>query len=317
MPVVRNSIEYEFLLAGSSPGLKIDQDSFGKFKPGTHKHSLVGETESQFLIAGELGSLKTSAKYRILAEGDSWFKYPKSFFAFGESSNIIDCLGEREDLYIESDSENGRELLEIFSGAHKNNLLGNIYKAAESGNNYDLLLVSGGGNDIVGEFDFDWMIRENQKGKVAGDFIRQENLERKVNRLGECYAELIERVLEQDSQVRIVGHQYDYARPIPKGFWLFDWLPLTGSWMYPYLMRKHISDHQLQLEIVRELFDSFSKMMDRLEKEYASNFSVVKTLGTLKEDQWRNEIHPTPEGFRILSSKFEQEIRKKKPSMKS
>jgi len=37
-------------------------------------------------------------KITILAEGDSWFAYPKQFFLFGEGSNILDYLSERKNL---------------------------------------------------------------------------------------------------------------------------------------------------------------------------------------------------------------------------
>ena len=34
---------------------------------------------------------------KILAEGDSWFKYPRQFFLVGGDSNIIDWLGNEKD----------------------------------------------------------------------------------------------------------------------------------------------------------------------------------------------------------------------------
>lgn len=49
-------------------------------------------------------------------------------------------------------------------------------------------------------------------------------------------------------------------------------------------------------------------MLLRLQTSYPGLLYVVQTQGALSDDQWRNEIHPTPEGFRIISEMIYQKV---------
>jgi len=242
---------------------------------------------------------------KILAEGDSWLAYPRKFFLFGKNSNIVHCLGDKDDIAIYSSSENGDEAVAMMSGEQKLSLMKRIKHTA-----YDVIVFSGGGNDLVGRYDFGFFLNPMKNGdwKTVLDYDR---LQKKLNQISYSYEELIERSLEFSSNkdVKIITHTYDYAIPSEEGFELFDIFPMSESWMYPYLMRLKIENPDDQKNIVKDMLIKFQETLLELQKKYSSNFYVVETQGTLKSDQWRNEIHPTPEGFEIISNMIYKKIK--------
>ena len=245
-------------------------------------------------------------RIRILAEGDSWFAYPRQFFFAGADSNITDHLADRDDLSILNTSSNGDELAQMISGDQKFKLLKNIRHM-----DLDLLLFSGGGNDILGKYDFGFLLNEKKAGHSWRDCLREETISLKMDQIKLAYRELILRVTDIRPELKILSHTYDFALPSDTGYKVFDLFPMTKSWLKPYLDQKKISLFEDQRQIIREILIRFKLVLKDLVKEFPENFYVVDTQGLLKREHWRNEIHPTPEGFRIIADTlYEQGIRK-------
>ena len=58
-------------------------------------------------------------------------------------------------------------------------------------------------------------------------------------------------------------------------------------------------------EIIKYLLTTFKNVLKELEEKYENTFKVVDTQGTITdENQWLNEIHPTSEGFKLISEKI-------------
>jgi hypothetical protein len=58
----------------------------------------------------------------------------------------------------------------------------------------------------------------------------------------------------------------------------------------------------LRKELFANLVAAFGKAQEALAAESGlGKIVALKTTGTLAEDQWANELHPTPEGFRRLA----------------
>lgn len=241
---------------------------------------------------------------KILAEGDSWFAYPKKYLVFGGDSNIIDHLGDKNDLLIYGTSSNGDEAVAMISGEQKLTLAKRL-----SYNHFDYLLFSGGGNDIVGKYDFDFFIRKQKKGMSWQDCIIDERVKLKMSQIKSSYEFLCEFVRDysKNKNIKIVTHTYDFAIPQNKGTHLFDIIPITGPWVYPYLKEKNILDSNDQREIVKYLLKKFKSTIKSVEKKY-SNLTVVDTQGTLKDNEWRDEIHPTSKGFGKISKKIYKKL---------
>ncbi|HCM27441.1 MAG TPA: peptidase C14 [Treponema sp.] len=250
---------------------------------------------------------------KILAEGDSWFAYPRRYFAFGSASNIVDQLGKKKSYVIYSCASNGDEAVTMMSGEQKLSLMKRI-----AANPYDIMLFSGGGNDIVGRYDFDFFVKEKKPGMKVLDCVQEDRVARKLSQILAAYEELIERTMEfaENKNMMIITHTYDIAIPSDKGYLLFDIFPIGESWMYPLLLKRNIVAPADQQEIVREILTRFKTMLLGVQVKYPGQIIVVDTQNTLKPNHWRNEIHPTPQGFKIVSdliaAKIDEVVRTKR-----
>jgi hypothetical protein len=99
-----------------------------------------------------------------------------------------------------------------------------------------------------------------------------------------------------------VGHNYDFCVPSPEGYELFDLFPIGESWIYPFLMEKEFTEGAEQQAVIRFMLAQFGERLARVEQKYPGKLFIAHTQGTLTAHQWRNEIHPSPAGFRKIST---------------
>ncbi|MFP4531820.1 MAG: SGNH/GDSL hydrolase family protein [Desulfobacterales bacterium] len=236
---------------------------------------------------------------RILAEGDSWFAYPRRFLLMGKDANIIDHLAREDNLLILNTASNGDEIVDMISGEQKIGLLKRLHHI-----DFDLVLLSGGGNDIVGRYDFGFLLYEKTPEMEWRECINAARLFIKIRQVELAYRELIERIIEIRPKIRIVMHTYDFPIPSDKGYELFDVIPIGKSWIYPYFMQKKIHDPEDQRKIIRNMLLRLKSTLSKIEKDYPDNVVVVNTQGVLEKRHWANEIHPTSQGFGLLAQKI-------------
>jgi hypothetical protein len=251
-------------------------------------------------IFDNLVELHGSNVKKILAEGDSWFAYPKKYLIAGRDSNIIDYLGDKNDLLIYSTASNGDEAVAMLSGDQKFSLIKRLKH-----NYFDYLLFSGGGNDIVGKYDFDFFIQEKTSDMNWRDCILEDRVKLKMAHIKSSYEILCELVKDhsENKNIKIVTHTYDFAIPSKKKAELFDIIPVSGPWVYPYLKAKKIIDPNDQKEIIKLLLLKFKTTLQSVAKKH-SNLIVVNTQNSVNEDEWRDEIHPNSIGFKKVAEKI-------------
>lgn len=251
--------------------------------------------------AKALGPKGPPPRGRILAEGDSWFAYPRRQLLFGAAGNVISSLKEvYKNIQFDDVSSNGDEAVAMVSGEAKLDLLKRL-----ATRKYDLLLFSGGGNDLVGQYDFNFFLRKQTNPASPLDYIVKERLDRRIERVASSYEDLIDLVGEFSSNqnIKIVSHTYDWAIPSPEGAIFWNGLIKIDSgrsWMHPYMIEKGILDEDEQYAIVKHLLSQFADRLKKIEAKSNGRFVLVDTQGTLPErdrNLWVNEIHPSPEGF--------------------
>lgn len=254
--------------------------------------------------------IATSSKhYTVLALGDSWFKYPNKYSLY-ENSNIIDHLENEDRLLIDNESKNGAELLQLLSGDNKITTLSKVYTQAQDNNPLDIILLSGGGNDIVGEFDLNWILKPQATGdeKSPADYIRQDHLSAKVAQLQSALTEFSLRVASLSPYTHIITHNYDIPFPSDKSTIIYGIHPFSKSWIKPYMDAANIPS-QDQRPVIEYLLKQLGSAQTAA-AAISPNLKPLDNHGVLNNNPglWRDEIHPTPQGFKIIADKFKKAI---------
>ena len=235
----------------------------------------------------------------IISEGDSWFAHPLRT----NTINHIQKMGRFNLLRLET---SGHEIVEIMSGKQKRKLrdLLDCYPV-------DLLLFSGGGNDIVGE-DFLPLIKDRRTVSTWEDAIHKTNFNLRLQQIKNAYKELINIRNANRPSCTIMTHGYDYPIPSDVGA-RFAGIKITGPWMKPYMVQQHITLKSEQKKIAKWLIQKFNEMLIDLEGR-TQNFIYVKTPETLTVNEWGDEIHPTNAGFKKIANKFKPKLKQLFPN---
>lgn len=232
---------------------------------------------------------------RIVSEGDSWFSFP-----FPERGNLIDVL-ERSMrraalLRLERSGDSMAAMLSPRAKSRLGYRLGH-YRV-------DLLLFSGGGNDVVGARSFATLL-------APGAGLVDAAVEERLDRIEERYLELVALRDAFRRECTIVAHGYDYPIPADRGVRQLG-LRLTRPWMHPALVEGGILEPAAQRAIARELIDRFHARLESVAAR-CPRFVAIDLRGTLGPADWGDEIHPTRAGFAKLGRRLERVVRELAP----
>jgi len=242
----------------------------------------------------------------MLAIGDSWFDYPVTdaqVWSFGLAENSIlgpnhlPALGALKPQVL-SLALHGQAMTDML-GLPK--LQMTIADLENPGNWFDgkpdAILVSGGGNDVVGDrlaLFVDPVARKLDEAAFSGmlDFVVAAY--QKLFHLRDLHA----------PGVPIFGHCYDYA--IPNGRHIY--LPDEGPWLQPSLQAFGLSDAESSA-LVSEIIDLFHDRLASLAAVGANRFTLVDTRksvapNTMPTLGWGNEMHPYADGFKSVARRF-------------
>jgi hypothetical protein len=218
----------------------------------------------------------------IIALGDSWFHYP--------GSNILASLNDalQRNFVIMAYGEIGADVVDYLTPRHLKYWTDRVQT---NGARTRAFLLSGGGNDFAGLRDFAKIIRADCSGApdVAGCWAAGEPAGL-LDRVGTAYRDVIARVRAVGFAGPIVLHNYDYAIPTGKGFG-----NLFGMWLKAPMDLALVPD-ALRKPLVAELIDLLEQKLATF-ADPAAQVYLVRSSGTLAEDEWANELHPTREGF--------------------
>jgi hypothetical protein len=235
----------------------------------------------------------------IISEGDSWFSFPIH-------ANTIDDLDEmaKHKISLLRLEESGDKALRIIGGSQKAKLAGFLHRYK-----VNALLFSGGGNDVVGE-DLLPLLNQKKPGMTWQDCINETTTQGRFDRLRSAYIDLAHLRDENRPDCQIYIHGYDWAIPSGKGAVM--WGIKVGPWMKQYLVQKDITEVADQRAIIHELLRRFNDMLDGIA---ATNPKIVRvqTAGTLAENEWNDELHPSRVGFKKIAGKFREKLHEQFP----
>ena len=257
-------------------------------------------------------------RLNIVSDGDSWFAYPSKWMPIGGKTNLIDYISSatRGKANFLDMASNGDEAVDILSGKQKHKIIDQLrwHEKHFGKKPVDLLLISGGGNDIVGENDFERFIKSPYLPSYTTpkDCIQRVRLARKVEQVRLSYLELLDIRDQYSPNTLVVTHCYDYPYPSLKGAEFWGGIYKTASWMKPYMDAAGIPA-EMQRAVTTVFMDSLAQCFLQIASE-RTGFIAVDTRKTLDtEKQWVNEIHPTSSGFKLIASEMLVTIREKFP----
>jgi hypothetical protein len=240
---------------------------------------------------------------RFLAEGDSWFS-----FGSWKLSSLLNTLRLHQPAAIVTLAQPG-ETISRMADIARNPALDDWLSPA-FGFQWNALLVSGGGNDVID--DAGKIIRPgpmSQPPGAAQDYIDTVELQATLAKVRLAYAEIValrDRPTSPCIGVPLITHAYDLTTPrnAPAQFLV----PLMGPWLYTALVAAGVPASRWNA-VSDFILGALGKCLEDLEQQLP-NFHVARTQGTLKRanpgstgnsNDWDNEIHPNRGGFRKLA----------------
>ena len=192
----------------------------------------------------------------MLSEGDSWFAFPKEL-----RPSAIDVLEKTLDLVLMRLEKDGDEVSAMLS-AQRKLLEYDLGKLP-----FDVLLFSGGGNDIVGDDLYPLL------HTVDGDYTWEDVVNTKSWRriyAGEkgFYWELIAIRDRLRPECWIITHCYDYPIPNEAGFIKCLNQIIVGPWLYGPMAGKGIMNRDVQRAVTPHLIQLHRRLLQELEEEY-------------------------------------------------
>lgn len=230
--------------------------------------------------------MKNWTGLRAVAEGDSWFQYPIKL------KDVIDQLIDLDQFRYA-----------IYGLSEAGDLLGDIVREDElceavEKENPHIVLISGGGNDMVGGERMKEMVHkftpsrkpENYPNAKFGAFLDQ---------LESLYRKLFDRLLRQKPHLKIICHGYDHA------------IPANGRWLGKPLAKAKIVDPALQRGIVAEMIDRFNRRLIDVARDYPGAVYHADCRELVDpSSQWYDELHPTDSGYLKVARRFDQVIQR-------
>lgn len=220
---------------------------------------------------------------KIVSEGDSWFQYPLIL------DDVIDQLFN--DYAIYSLGGAGHLLKDMMDEDE--------IATALRHERPDFLLISGGGNDMVGDSRLARMVHSyssNHADRPASEYLNSE-FDVFLNEIKELYRQLFLRLKHEFPKLKVLTHGYDWV------------LADNGNWLGKPLAKQGIKKKTLQSAIVRVMIDRFNEMMEEIANEFDRFVYHVDCRGAVdSKTQWHDELHPTDEGYAAVAERFKSKI---------
>ena len=260
----------------------------------------------------------------ILAEGDSWFEYPIFI------KDIIDHLNKsKKDYAISSIAYGGDWIANI--------LYEQEYIEKLSLLKPDIFLISGGGNDIVGDFRLAQLISRRKDISIPAT-NRLQTIEEKIDYANICLNKeffsllnlfklqykLLFKSIQQNTdkfkKVRIITQGYDYAIPSTKiGFGIIrpiiNMTTGNGKWLKLPLNLNGYKKNE-QISIVTGMIHHFNEMLIDVGAEYENIYHIDSRGFVDSKKGWYDELHPKSDEFKKIAKVFEKCIESEAPSKK-
>jgi hypothetical protein len=230
---------------------------------------------------------------QIFAEGDSWFDYPAPFFFGG---GIVPRLEDRLGVPILNLAKAGDEVRYMLGVEERAVLAEQFTNGCPAGGPWDVLLFSGGGNDIVDNPMALW-VKDWNPALPPGDHIHKARFDAALALVRAGYEDLIELRDKLSQTTHLVFQGYDFAIPDGRGICGF------GPWLQPTFKLRKFPTLAAGQAVVKAMLQQFAAMLTSLA---SPTVTFINGQGTLapQPNSWHNELHPARAGFQQFADLF-------------
>jgi hypothetical protein len=235
---------------------------------------------------------------QVFAEGDSWFDYPPFLFKGG----IIPRLESRLGVPILNLAKAGDEVRFMLGVEQRLRLTELLTEGCPAGGPWDVLLFSGGGNDIVDNPMALW-VRDWDPGIPPAAHLNQPRFDIALGLVRAGYEDLITLRDKLSPGTHLVFHGYDFAIPDGRG------ICHLGPWLKPTFDLRGFPTRAAAFAVVEAMLKQFAAMLTTLAAHPKVTF--INGQGTLAPNPsaWHNELHPNREGFDKFADLFTAQLR--------
>ncbi|MFN0175890.1 MAG: hypothetical protein ACKVU0_14655, partial [Saprospiraceae bacterium] len=162
-----------------------------------------------------------------------------------------------------------------------------------------VLLLSGGGNDILGE-SLPSFLAEQFADALEGEQPERyfgASFSAELDSIMDMYRTIFDYLKVEYPALKIVTHSYDYPRPV-------EFKSKKRNWIGQYLDKKGIERAGDRAALVRHMLDQFNTRMKNLSDEYPGQVFHLDLRKSVRDNQWDDEIHPDNAGFQNVSTQF-------------
>lgn len=258
---------------------------------------------------------RTNSSRMIFSEGDSWFQFPKFI------CEIIDQLNKNDKNIIFCESFAGDWFSNIL---YTDQIIPGLSRVKP-----DYFLISGGGNDLVSDYQLSIMIQKEGDAKhkhtnhsnsdimfaqpyISKDFYAF------IWVLKIQYKLLFDNLYSENNKhknVKTITH--GYANVIPSNKWNFQWgsfifKPLVnkmlgnGKWLLEPMLINGITDSKLQKAIMKTMIYEFNEMFIELANTYDNVYHIDCREIAKSDKNWFDELHLTSNSYKKVAEKYEK-----------
>jgi GDSL-like Lipase/Acylhydrolase family len=224
----------------------------------------------------------SGAAVRIVEQGDSWHQYPLLL------RDIVDVISDRYPVY--SLSAPGSTAAAMAAD-------GELAQAVRE-HRPQVVLLSGGGNDLFAQGGLQRLLVPYQAGRTGGGFIDWAAFGRLLSEVIGQIRRLIEGALAAWPETRVMIHGYDYLVPRENG-------PRLGAPLAAFGIPLDVGARALRL-----IVDALNHALAALVADFRGRAVHVDLRGTIpwRAEHWQDELHPKTPGFACLAACILQRI---------
>lgn len=216
---------------------------------------------------------------RIISEGDSWFQYPILL------DDVIDHL--LRDYAILSLGAGGDLLSDMLAQGE--------YLEFIDDERAEAFLISGGGNDLLGEGRLATVLKPFAPELEPADYVETKEFRTLLANVLDQFRQIFQNLFDAFPHLVAFCHGYDYA------------IPDSGRWLGEPMESKGIRDRDLQRRIIRVIMDRFNDGLEDIADSFQDRVFYVDCRNVVGK-RWHDELHPTDEGYQAVAQRFRDAI---------